>query len=534
MFDFLIVYDILRMFLGLYLILEVLMSVDFKKFMSTSKYFSGSAENEETFIKNVFCPQRSIRKLVSIDSSAPKILVGQKGTGKSAFLKFYKNILEENGFPVIFIRPSDIEYKFSQDNSLGGLTRYAKELLVGAIGCKLAENKSVCLTQHDNVLHHLAQKSGNYEPNVVSRISSILSEIARPLLNVDFSKIASALTTHSTSLPIIETAIKESLIADEKICFIFIDDTDKFIPPALTDLNKLWAFVQALSELLEQNKHLRAIISFRSEVWRRLLTSQDGQRDQIDHYRPFVYELKLSEDELSEIIERRLDFAAKQLSDNSTYYYEKTFFNNNSFLTLPNDDEEVRHIKEFISRRSRQRPRNAMQMIGNWFEYCIDNELNYIDSNVVSNCMNKYAKNCVDDLVVEVEGECPQIRTIIDFFAKNPSKEDKGAYTYSSNEMLELVKKCHGYGVRLFSKTLHLQQRDGACRFIDYLFAIGFITAKVADATKPKGYRHIGSQENPQLLNNGSWIEIGKYSWQINPAFYDYLFPLYQTSKGIW
>lgn len=129
MFDFLIVYDILKMFLGLYLILEVLMSADFKKFMSTSKYFSGSAENEETFIKNVFCPQLSIRKLVSIDSSAPKILVGQKGTGKSAFLKFYKNILEENGFPVIFIRPSDIEYKFSQDNSLGGVDKVCKRII---------------------------------------------------------------------------------------------------------------------------------------------------------------------------------------------------------------------------------------------------------------------------------------------------------------------------------------------------------------------------------------------------------------------
>ena len=87
--------------------------------------------------------------------------------------------------------------------------------------------------------------------------------------------------------------------------FLLLDDTDQVADPnEPKQLNHVWALLLAARDLAINIPVLRVLVAVRSEVWRRLDDDGSGQRDQVDHLRPLVVELKASDNFLRQVLQR--------------------------------------------------------------------------------------------------------------------------------------------------------------------------------------------------------------------------------------
>lgn len=87
------------------------------------KWFpTGTAEGERNILDKVFVFAKEFNRIISPPVGSPYLLVGNKGSGKSAILDFSGNLLAHQSVPAIFLHPYDIEStSLSDSHSMGDL-----------------------------------------------------------------------------------------------------------------------------------------------------------------------------------------------------------------------------------------------------------------------------------------------------------------------------------------------------------------------------------------------------------------------------
>lgn len=109
-------------------------------------------------------------------------------------------------------------------------------------------------------------------------------------------------------------SINQHLLSQGTIFFLLVDDTDQVASPAdASQLNRIWALLLAVRRLAGECLALRCIVSLRTEVWARLESESQGQRDQTDHLRGLVIPLRASDDLMERILVKRLMLAAEDI-----------------------------------------------------------------------------------------------------------------------------------------------------------------------------------------------------------------------------
>lgn len=184
-------------------------------------------------------------------------------------------------------------------------------------------------------------------------------------------------------------AINKQLLASGNLFFVFIDDTDQLAAPDQpAHLNRLWGLILAIRRLVGECPAIRPIVTLRTGMWSRLTTESQGQRDQTDHLRGYVVALKADEALIEGIVRKRLERAASDMGRNGVDPY--TIFFNSPFMTLPNSDER-RSWDSFITKSSRDRPRDAIQLIKNMIDCATEREAQQIGSAEAGLAMQVYS-----------------------------------------------------------------------------------------------------------------------------------------------
>jgi hypothetical protein len=171
-----------------------------------------------------------------------------------------------------------------------------------------------------------------------------------------------------------------------------------------------------------------------------------------------------------------------------------------------------------IVKRSRERPRDAVQLIALLLKTARNNNASKVNGNHVA----QYSEERVEDLKREVDEECSQIKEIVRSFAAIDYND--GAFKLTSDALLKHIERLPSrFGISLFGATLKPALEDSTFKLWRFLFDIGLFAARRGDATQDKGYTHINARDDVDLIRKPRWNDIQKYTWEINPAYRDFL-----------
>lgn len=492
-------------------------------------YFpTGTAEGERHILRQAFVQAEEYSDLITPHPFSPRILVGKKGSGKSALVEFSMTLLNKAKIPALVLKPMDIEYAgFGDDASVGELTGLAFKALLYGIGAKLGSTMSGLVTDKDRVLYEEAIKSGEISRDRIERLAVILPKLSKLFTDVDLSALLPGTAKH-TKLEL-EAAIRSNLERSEGGFYLFIDDTDQIAAPDKPGhLNRIWAFLLAARELSSRIGQLRCIITMREEIWRRLESDKAGQRDQTDHFTGLIRRLSPSREHIHKIIDRRLALAATDVSGSVIDSWELFFEGNMPHMP---GSEVITGWHDLIVNRSRERPRDAVQLINGCAQRALATGEEIITEDVFASEMREFSRVRARLLGQEVEYECPEMEQIIRTLAD--INYDQSSFKASAEVMRRHLESIGGaFSVHLFGVTLQLSRNeDHLFALWRFLFSIGLINARIADQREKDGYRHIFPADDPNLVSKIRWNEMQAISWEISPAYRDHLIDIQLQKK---
>jgi hypothetical protein len=482
---------------------------------------TGTAEGDRPFLGEIFIAPTQFTQLCAIEPGGMRVLVGNKGVGKSAVVEWIDKVAKAKSLPCLLIRPDNISSKdmpTSQD--IGSLKRFYYEVILRTIGAQIGSQLKGMLKGNAAKLHNEARQQGLTEDDFIQKSLELISAISLPAAKINGVQLAKELAGTNSANTLIK-AINAQLLSSSNVFYLLIDDTDQLAAPDQpAHLNRIWALLLAVRRLTGECNAVRAIVSLRSSVWTRLTSESQGQRDQTDHIRGLVIPL-LADDKLMQgIIRRRLEQAAKDAGQGRVDPF--TVFFKGATMTLPTSDES-RSWDSFIAKSARERPRDAIQLIKNMVDAAKAGSALLIGSKEAGVAMKVYSSERVDDVANEFSLDCKNIREIINTFADFDFDSD---FEKLRRHLLTVPSIA---SIQVRGVQVRPDVDDDAITVLRLLHETGFINARVNDSTMPRGFRHILFHDDSNFVKLANWNAMQGARWEIHPAFRTYLIGVKQA-----
>ncbi len=485
------------------------------------KYFlSGTAEEDLPFLQQAFVSSEQLGEIVNIQPGAMRLIVGNKGVGKTALFEFLETTSNKNNLPCVVVRPDDIANQPANSvKDLASLKRFYFDALLRAVAATIGRDHSGLLTGDALIAYNEAKALGQKSEDYVQVGLRLLSAISTVAGGVNGTKLASELAGVSKNPEIIRAVNNLLNDAKSKVAFLLIDDTDQVAPPGDAEhLNRVWGLLLAARKLANDCPNVRVIASLRTEVWLRLQSEAKGHRDQTDHLRNLVIRLQSDDKHMREILVKRMNLAAKDAGRQREDPYS-IFFQSN-YMTLPYS-QETRSWESFILKSARERPRDAIQLVRKLIDGTAKGQR--INDDSVVKGISSYSRERLDDLVGEYSMECSEIRKLAESFRDLPFE--------MTFEMVRNHLKSVGssFGLTIRGRTISPGSDEDALIALQLLHEAGFINARAPDARQPKQFRHVLFSDEPNFVEYSNWNELQATHWEVHPAFRSRLIELAQN-----
>ncbi|WP_265595946.1 hypothetical protein [Verrucomicrobium sp. BvORR106] len=487
------------------------------------KYFpTGTAEGDAHLLDKVFVTPFQLSEVLSTPEGSPTILLGRKGVGKTALMEWLKNDFSKYGVPTILIRPDDIDTTdFKTASDIASLKGAIHKALVSCIASKIGSELSGFLTGPEELLYNEAIAKGSLEPSFARKTAEVIKLIARPTSKASVSELIASITG-STNSSKLAKAIGDHLEARGNSFYLFIDDSDQI---ATSDdpnhLNRIWALLLSIRKLSQDCHSLKCIVSLRTEVWLRLTRNDRGQRDQIDHIRPLLVTLRSTSHHITQIITSRLAAAATEINEDPTDPFLSFF--SSSTVRLPTTEDNRRSWPAFIVKSGRDRPRDAIQLIGHLIKKAIGRGDIRISDEDAEASMREYSRECAESLNIEFGEICNNLTEIIKLFAGRD-------FEWDFEDLRIFLRDIPSrFNIRVYGVSLQPNSDDSALTLLSILHEADFINPRKKDPSKPRGFDHISFLDDPQLVQRDRWNELQALTWDIHPVFRSYLISFTRT-----
>ena len=476
---------------------------------------AGTAEGDRAFLGEIFIPPAQFSQLCAIEPGGLRLLIGDKGLGKSALVEWIHKVATHKKLPSLLLRPEDIVSKdLPTSSDIASLKRYYYDLLLRTIAAQIGRRLQGFLKGDAAKLHIEAKNIGLTDDDFVQKSLSLISAVSQPVTKVNGVQLAKELSG-TNSLTSLAGAINKQLLSSGSIFFVFIDDTDQLAAPDQpAHLNRLWGLILAVRKLVGECPAVRPIITLRTGVWSRLTTESQGQRDQTDHIRGYVIPLKVDDVLIEGIVRKRLQRAAVDMDRRGVDPY--SIFFDQSYMTLPNSDER-RSWDSFITKSSRDRPRDAIQLVKNMIDCASNRNGLQIGSTDAGTAMLVYSKERIDDIANEFSLDCKNIREIVNTFSDIPFELD--FETLRSH--LRTVPSIGNTTIR--GVVMKPEVDEDAITILALLHEAGFINPRFRDTTKPRGFRHQLYRDDASFVSYSNWNGMQAATWEVHPAFRTHL-----------
>lgn len=481
---------------------------------------TGTAEGEKFILREAFVQVDDFVEIITPPSGSPRLMIGKKGSGKSAILNFSISILKSTGVPALLVKPFDLDLEGMKDGaSVGELTRIAYRAIVKAIAQNIGAQLDGFVSGDNEVLYHEAVQNGERDLDFLGKVSRLLAGLSKPIAGADMTKILPS-EDKATAIRL-EKAIKENVSQSSSVFYVFIDDTDQVASPGTKGhLNRIWAFLLAARELTERIPQVRCIVTFRDEIWRELSTEKAGQRDQWDHFLRLVFYLNPTLDHIQEIFEKRLVLAAQRCGIKENVPNYELFFEGDS-PRMPTSQKRS-SWPDLIRSRSRERPRDAIQLLNMLASAALKPPASKITDNMFETIMPQYSAERVKLLAEEFERECPTLPQILQSMVK--VKYEHGSFLADSESIRKHLRTLpSSFSITLNGQTLHPDTDEDLFELWSFLFTIGVLYPRVSDSRMARGFRFVFPADDPGFVSKTRWNEMQKALWEVHPAYRDHL-----------
>lgn len=481
------------------------------------KYISaGNAEAELSLLGSIFVRQDEFQDFVLPESGNIRIIVGKKGTGKSAILLYNNILLKANSIRSYIVRPDDLDVSFdSSDTSVGYYKRKCYTSLVSSLAKKVGGDLSGLLNSEEKFLHDYAVQEGEKEADRVEKSARLMSKLAKTLLGVEFS-----LPSASDSFPVdgLRRALKANVESSEGAVFLLFDDIDQIASLSHSGhINRIWGLLLALRKLAMEVPKMRIIVTIREEVWRRIKRDNAGQTDQVDHFETCVKDLYMSRVRVQKIIEHRLSLAARDYFNRPEVGDCFNVFFENDGAIIPTTNER-RSWSDIITVRCRERARDAIVFMNLLATSAKNSNRDKIAQVDLDNVSLSFSIERLTAMSTELSFDCPQFVNICESFINI----DGDGFAFTAIAVREHLQRLPShFSIQLYGRVMQPGSADACFSIWKFLYDVGFLNARISDQSKSKGYSHLLASEYPNIVIASNWPGMQQMLWEINPAYID-------------
>lgn len=417
-----------------------------------------------------------------------RILVGHKGTGKSALFKvaFYEE-QEKANLPIL-IKPDDIAELGKGNENFLLRVRQWKYGLTKIIGEKVFSELSINDSAARNKLTQFGIKIVNFVYETVSYAKD----------NIDM--------TEPQRIAI------DNFLKTKKI-IVYIDDLDRGWEGKKDDINRISALLNAIRDMANENPGLYFKISLRSDVYYLVRTS-DESTDKIEGS---VVWFKWTNHEIFVLLVKRIltCFGEKFNEDNLLktdqfqlrYYLDKIMVQRFEGRGKWDNVYTYKILMSLI----RKRPRDLVKLCTLAAHRAQDTNSNIIKTEHFMAVFEEYSQGRIQDTINEYRSELPKIQELL--FGMRPNKKVKYAadgFVYTTGELMQKLNN--------LKQNTHFIFKNGkdasAKELAHFLYKINFITARKQLESGEIQRKYF--EENRYL--SSTFVDFG-YDWEVHPAF---------------
>ena len=417
-----------------------------------------------------------------------RILVGHKGTGKSALFKVAMSEDREDGNLPIMIRPDDIaELGRSDENFLLKVKQW-KYGLTKIIGEKVLEEFNVNPAVYSSKLGQFGLK--------------ILGFLSDTFLDIQ----------DHVSLDASQTKMFNNFLKSHKI-LVYIDDLDRGWEGKKDDINRISALLSSIRDLTNDNPGLQFKVSLRSDVYYLVRTS-DESTDKIDGN--VVWCRWTNQEILALLIKRVRSFMGDTVDESkllgAPQRHISTLLDDvieHKFYCWKGKDEVPTY--QVLMSMIRKRPRDIVKLCSMAAREAWDHHASKITSDHFSAVFEDFSQGRMQDTINEYRSELANIDDLL--FGMRPTRKERDAGKGFIYTTAELTKKLSNLKLNK-NFTFKSGRPSTPEELINFMYKINFLNARktLEDGKLLRKY----FEENRYLM--AGTVNFG-FDWEVHLAF---------------
>ena len=417
-----------------------------------------------------------------------RILVGHKGTGKSALFRVAMSEEEDKGNLPILIKPDDVaEIGLEQMDFLSRVRKW-KQGLLKIIGEKVFEVFGI---NDKNKLINLS--------NSGLKILSFLVDTIK-----DFGE--------HLDLSMSQNQLMRNFL-DKKKIVVYIDDLDRGWEGRKEDVIRISTLLTAIRDLSSENTGLLFKITLRADVYY-LVRTADESTDKIEGS---VVWCKWTNHEILAMLVKRILTYFKQDADTELLIKSKQFHLSIYLDPIFERKFEGRgkwrdtYTYKVLMSLIRKRPRDLVKICALAAQQAKLTNSSKIKTEHLQMIFEEYSQGRIQDTINEYKSELPDIEYLL--LGMKPShkekKDDKG-FVYTTSELKRKLTNLQGNHIFTFKNG----KIATPATLMQFLYKINFITAR--KEVESDVIQRVYFEENRYLSSN--FVDYG-YDWEVHPAF---------------
>ena len=446
------------------------------------------------------------------------IVVGKKGTGKSATLKysFYcDSKQEQERFPIaIWVRATDITEMYQEINSQTELDTAIllwKKAIAKYLACRLAESVLYSSSSDGDTILNWAYETGYKSRDFISQIANNFQvKLKSPIGEL----------SHSNNIPNPKNFGEHHIlgrILKSGVC-LYIDDVDRGWKSNPEWATKIKALIAALGDMTSDLAKFKARISLRTVVYDYIC--QDTEF--MDKYQTSIVRCKWENAEILKVLISRIvtffeyelppsffDLSQKEMSEQIFPPILCTEFKD---TRVWNNRKTYRILMSLV----RGIPRDMVKLLNAAAQRADESNRKTILPQDICSVIDEYSIDRLEEIAREFCSELPCIKDLL--LQMGPTKKEKKEkkekrYLFKTSDLLKKISEAMD---RIGKASVHFSEKPVCTplEIANFLYKIGFITAR---KDFPNQIFRTNYEKTPHLLTRSTGDK--GYSWEIHPAY---------------
>lgn len=425
-----------------------------------------------------------------VTASLPlRILVGHKGTGKSALFSVAKAEDREHGVLSLLIRPDDVQEVTTGTGDILSDIRNWKTGLLRILYSKALDALNVTDT-------------ASYEQRIrtLGRVANFITDLLKPVVEqyIDLDGTRRAAT--------------QKLLSKQQVN-VYLDDLDRGWSGNAAGISRLSALLNALRDLSTEHAGLNFRVAMRSDVYF-LVRTADESTDKIEG--SVVWHTWTNHEILAMMVKRVEAFFGRypdeqrlmkmRQPDLASYLepvVEPQFRGEGNWQNIPT----YRMLMSLV----RKRPRDIVKLCTLAAQSAREKKCPRIGTGEFASIFEQYSQGRLQDTVNEFRSELPEIeRLLLNMKPNRKQKQTRLNYVYTTEELLKKIRCIEEQGAFRFSGNRPCNTKALA----HFMYKINFLTARKVhdDGEIVRKY----FEENKYL--SSTVTEFG-FDWEVHPAY---------------